>query len=635
MHGKWEKRSRNFWRAQPVKGRDTDMLKKLLPKNIRGKILVCTAAATVLIAAATLSICYCIFQSFLRTSQLSSAEYNLQLVSHSVSGAMGNITGFGDWCRSNTTIGEFLDDFEGQAQMPSIYSTKSRLRSVALNAYERFKEEYYNTHSSDYITRAVISPDNCRNYLQISDSVSTVTASYLSGQDFFETLYQAPDYRWDGFAREGDSLILPIVRPIYHPYDARPCGWLYLSVSSRLISDPLDAFPLAGDSSLFLTIGDRSYEYAQGVFTETALDFPVIRPIHEKGLSPDSAASLVRLPDGSARSMLTLPMGVEGWSLSLILSQQDLSAQNAAYLLIIGGIALIILFLGLGLGFLLNRIITRPVQQLKEKITAVAGGDFSPEPSIEWEDEFGEIGQGINRMSKDLKALMDSRVESEKQKKDLEYQILQSQINPHFLYNTLNSIKWMATIQNATGIAEMTTALARLMKNVSKGTGAMIPLGEELGLVKDYFLIQKYRYGGSISLSVSIEEPSLEQALIHRFTLQPIVENALFHGIEPKGCAGTISIQACRQSLEGRDALVISVTDNGIGMDEATIRQVLSGGTASSADFFKKLGISNVAQRIRYSFGPPYGLAIKSRPGEYTAMTITLPYMTKEDLRDD
>ena len=220
----------------------------------------------------------------------------------------------------------------------------------------------------------------------------------------------------------------------------------------------------------------------------------------------------------------------------------------------------------------------------------------------------------------------------EKQKKDLEYQILQSQINPHFLYNTLNSIKWMATIQNAPGIAEMVTALARLMKNVSKGTAAQIPLKEELALVKDYVLIQQYRYGGSLAVEYDIESEELLECLIHRFTLQPLIENALFHGIEPKGCAGRIRIKASTQSLPGLgDVLQISVTDNGIGMTEETIRQVLSGNAAPSADFFRQLGINNVNKRIQYEFGRDYGLSIQSTPGEYTTMTITLPYRSTRE----
>lgn len=189
-------------------------------------------------------------------------------------------------------------------------------------------------------------------------------------------------------------------------------------------------------------------------------------------------------------------------------------------------------------------------------------------------------------MSQDLAALIQKRIQDEKERKDLEYRILQSQINPHFLYNTLNSIKWMATIQGASGISEMTTALARLLKSISKGSHNRITLREELNLVKDYFLIQQYRYGGSISLECEISEEALYDCLIHRFTLQPLIENALFHGIEPKGCAGKIRISANLDREAARQPrLIISVWDNGIGMDAETIKRVLSGTQKPTADF--------------------------------------------------
>ena len=117
------------------------------------------------------------------------------------------------------------------------------------------------------------------------------------------------------------------------------------------------------------------------------------------------------------------------------------------------------------------------------------------------------------------------------------------QINPHFLYNTLNSIKWMASIQGASGVADMITSLSRLMKNVAKGSDALVPLENEFELLNDYFFIQRHRYGGGIKLIYELENESLKNCLIHRFSLQPIVENALFHGIEPKGSKGSIIIQ--------------------------------------------------------------------------------------------
>ena len=289
-------------------------------------------------------------------------------------------------------------------------------------------------------------------------------------------------------------------------------------------------------------------------------------------------------------------------------------------------ICAVILSLGFFMVYSLTKTINQPVSKIQKKIHEIAHGVFSRDDSIEWNHELGDIGRGINSLSRDVVSLMEKRIDDEKQKKDLEYQILQSQINPHFLYNTLNSIKWMATIQGVTGIAEMTTALARLLKRVAKGNSAMIPLKEELDLVKDYFLIQQYRYGGSISIEYNIESEDLYQCMIHRFSLQPIIENALFHGIEPKGSAGKITVDVHVQDREDGKDLNISVTDNGVGMTKETIEKALHQSPAKkSADFFRQVGIANVNQRIQYDYGPGYGISIESEPGVYTTMTILIP----------
>lgn len=147
---------------------------------------------------------------------------------------------------------------------------------------------------------------------------------------------------------------------------------------------------------------------------------------------------------------------------------------------------------------------------------------------------------------------MNKRIEDEKQKQDLEYKMLQSQINPHFIYNTLSSIKWMATIQGADGIAEMTTALSRLLKSISKGTRLLVPIREELAFLEDYCTIQNYRYGGTISFALKVDDPTIYDRGILRFTLQPLVENSIFHGIEPKGVPGaSLSAPAMRTAGPG------------------------------------------------------------------------------------
>ena len=618
------------------------MKKHIFPKTVRNQIIISTAAITLIIAAITVIICFSVFQSFLRKAEIQSAEFNMQVISNNVSADMDHIFSFVDWCSSNTDINHFLRVFQNQEKMPTISSSDFSLRTVALNTYDRLKEQYNDTPSSEkYMSRVLISPENRKVYLQLSDTSATNTSSaadIVYADEDFQRFLNAPGYLWDGLhpdpLLESDSQkFLPIVRPVYNQYNADRIGWLYLTIPESLLTDYIHTLPLEEDSSLYVTIGDHTYQYDCGQLTECDFSFQVLKDVSSQTFHKNNHAAQVQFPDGSRRYTVSCPLGNQGWTITQILSDQSYLSQRDVYNIIIAGIVIIILISGGLLYLVLSHLINQPVASLQSKIDAIAQGDFSRDPSIEWENEFGTIGKGINQMSENVVSLMNKKVEDEKQKKDLEYQILQSQINPHFLYNTLNSIKWMATIQGAGGIAEMTTALARLMKNVSKGTGAQIPLKDELDLVQDYFLIQQYRYGGSVSLECRITDPSLYHCMIHRFSLQPIVENALFHGIEPKGCAGRIVIEACEAAApDGKPLLKVSVTDNGIGMTEEIMKKVLTGEVDSSAEFFRHVGINNVNKRIQYDFGEDYGITIQSETGEnsYTVMTIILPYITDE-----
>lgn len=618
------------------------MKKHIFPKTVRNQIIISTAAITLIIAAITVTICFSVFQSFLRKAEIQSAEFNMQVISNNVSADMDHIFSFVDWCSSNTEINHFLRVFQNQEKMPTISSEDFSLRTVALNTYSRLKEQYNDTPSSEkYMSRVLISPENRKVYLQLSDTSATNTSSaadIVYADEHFQRLLNAPEYLWNGLhpdpLLESDSpKFLPIVRPIYNQYNADRIGWLYLTIPERLLTDYIHTLPLEEDSALYVTIGEHTYRYNCGQLTECDFSFQILKDVSSQTFHKSNHAAQVQFPDGSRRYTVSCPLGNQGWTITQVLSDQSYLAQRDVYNIIIAGIVVVILISGGLLYLVLSHLINRPVALLQSKIGAIAQGDFSRDPSIEWKNEFGTIGKGINQMSENVVSLMDKKVEDEKQKKDLEYQILQSQINPHFLYNTLNSIKWMATIQGAGGIAEMTTALARLMKNVSKGTGAQIPLKDELALVQDYFLIQQYRYGGSVSLECRIPDPELYHCMIHRFSLQPIVENALFHGIEPKGCAGKIVIEAWESSAsDGQSLLKVSVTDNGIGMTEETMKKVLTGEANSSAEFFRHVGINNVNKRIQYDFGEDFGITIQSETGEnsYTVMTITLPYITDE-----
>jgi two-component system sensor histidine kinase YesM len=320
--------------------------------------------------------------------------------------------------------------------------------------------------------------------------------------------------------------------------------------------------------------------------------------------------------------MVTQPLSMSGCYISEALSPSILKQWQNQYIFIIIMLVIIILAVGTILLFSFTHFFSEPVKKIYHQINEISNGNFEPDSSIEWNNEFGDIGHCINQLGTDINDLLIKRIESECEKKDYEYKMLQSQINPHFMYNTLNSIKWMAVVQKADGIAEMTTAFSRLLKNISKGKDEIVSINYELTLLNDYFTIQNYRYGGAISLEYNIEDETLRHNQILRFTLQPVIENAIFHGIEPKGNAGHITVHIYSDSENNTR---ISITDDGIGMTPEVIDTVLHDESANSISFFKNIGISSVNKMLQYTFGDKYGMSIESEPGIYTTVHILLP----------
>lgn len=289
-----------------------------------------------------------------------------------------------------------------------------------------------------------------------------------------------------------------------------------------------------------------------------------------------------------------------------------------------------VLTMGLIIAALLRRVVAVPIKALQQQIERISQGDFSVNPDIEWDHELGSVGRGINHLSLSVSELMAHRVEDEQQRLALEYRMLQNQISPHFIYNTLNSIKWMATIQKAPGVAEMATALSRLLKNVSKGAQKLTSLQEEFALLEDYFTIQRYRYGGTITLEMPVleDESLIGRYRIPRFTLQPLAENAIFHGIEPKGGVGRVSVTIEADSKSGD--LLVHLSDDGVGMESEQIRELLSGDGLEDDNGlqFRRLGVWSVHRLLQLSFGQEYGLSIQSTPGKGTTITMRLPKQT-------
>lgn len=445
--------------------------------------------------------------------------------------------------------------------------------------------------------------------------------------------YDSPNTGWDCILRDPLALnsqaanTIPVTHTLTLPGTDRTAH-VCIFVSPSLILSPLRSFTPADGGQLYWEMGENLYTINGSLLSAlngSIADFDDAVPLDSNTLDPNTEV-YTRGSGSSAQLVVRYPIGIHELYLIEVLpngpTQRQITFVSVPLLISLTAI----LLLGCSLAFLLHRMIAHPISALQSRIEKISGGDFSADPDIEWDNELGDIGRGINSMSAGVTALMEHRLEDEKQKQDLEYRMLQNQINPHFIYNTLNSIKWMATIQHAPGIAEMVMALSRLLKSISKSNERLVPLYEEFALLNDYFTIQQYRYGGTITLDVSyIEDESLNHScLIPRFTLQPLVENAIFHGIEPKGSAGEVTLRVERDTANGD--VLIHLTDDGVGMTpEQAAKALQEPGPEEAAAKYRHVGMWNVHKRLQYSFGEAYGLSIESEPDIGTTVTIRLP----------
>lgn len=603
-------------------------MKKLhRPGSIQKKILVITISCLLGMCLIISFVSYYLFRNYLQRSLIQSTETSLRLLSDTINGSMDDIYQMVRFCQFSSDIAVYIEKNPNPGTL------------LAVATHDRISEEFGNNPSSEYMIRlAVITPENFLQIVSASFSSTADLSKEVPKLSFYQQLLSSRDYDFstgfikDPFYRRGKD-VLPILRPITYKFNSVQGGFLFVEVSSDLFTDALERYSVAADSLVFLTIGEHNYLYSGGRLTETAA---VCEQIKVFSASSIDGIQISKIKDsgGASRFAVTASLNMPGCYLTQIISPRELQNQQRILWLLLAGTLISILGIGALLMAMLNRTINVPVIRIRDKIRRVSEGDFTRDPSIEWDHELGDIGRGINDLSENVYLLINRRLEDEKQKKDLEYKMLQSQINPHFLYNTLNSIKWMASIQGAEGISEMTTALAKLLKSLSKGTSLLVPLGEELSLLQDYFTIQCYRYGGTITMDIHTDEDSILEVRIIKFTLQPLVENAIFHGIEPKG-SGRIDIHLYyvnNDSAPETPDVRIDVTDNGVGMSPEKAERILLSDSEGSADFFREIGVNNVQKRLQYQFGQRYGITVKSEKGRFTTMSILIPGNPAEEI---
>ena len=570
----------------------------------------------------SLAVCVALFflsNEYVRTNTLQAAEFNLRLVATGIETSLNDADALLNWASINGTVRRYLsqEDVNG---------------TQTLAAYEAAQEKYYSSPLYSKIIRFFMSNENDR-HLQFGPLNSSSALNRSSVSLFLQQGYGMRFTTDPLMASHPACLVLS--QPIRSGRGTMHRGTAYLALNPSVITDPAAGYTMSEGSALYWELGNQLWKIEDGTLTQvenTLSDVTYeLRSTAENQTWKQSAWQGRFRQDGRSYFAVKIMLDGRGAALIQVLPESTFLQQRHVYLwLLVLGLAIV-----WGLSFLMQHwlewAITRPVEALQKRINAVGSGDFTADASVEWNNELGDIGRGINKLAADVDSLMTHRIDDERKKQELEYRMLQSEVNPHFIYNTLNSIRWMATIQHAPGIAEMVTAFARLTKSISKGTQKLVPLQEELALLNDYFTIQQYRYGGDLEIEVSrIEDERLcQDCMIPRFTLQPLVENAIFHGLEPKGGHGSVLLDISTDPATGD--VLLRLTDDGIGMPPEQVEHLLDEPTEETekAEKFRHVGLWNVNRRIQYSFGEAYGLTIESEEDIGTEVTIRLPYQKK------
>ena len=332
---------------------------------------------------------------------------------------------------------------------------------------------------------------------------------------------------------------------------------------------------------------------------------------------------------GRIRDVTVKSVGYTGWKLVGVTPEQDSylnTLKTKLFMVFLVGLFLLILMI---INASISSRITVPIRELEKSVNALETGNLDAEVYQGGSYEIRHLGRSIGDMAKQIKVLMQDIVAEHESKRKSEFDTLQSQINPHFLYNTLDIIVWMIENEQKSEAVKVVTALARFFRiSLSKGK-SIITVRDELEHVRNYLMIQQMRFKNKFPYPIDAAPEVLGLASL-KLMLQPLVENAIYHGMEFKDGDGLIAVTA----VQKEDGLWFTIQDNGLGMTEEQVESLLTEHAHVSSKRGSGIGVKNVNERIRLYFGNEYGLSIGSEPDEGTTIRIHLPAVDYREIQE-
>lgn len=590
------------------------MNKNKIPVTFRKRMISYNLLIIVCIAFLISIYTYSFYKKDVIKSEAANSANRLHLVASRIEIAYNELINIVQNCagRKSLFLASILSGHDSRSSEESgIYAANVLRDLCAISGY------------NEYIHKITVYEKNSL-FIQAGTSYgSSQDADYIMAASWFHELLNKnmKEYtltlRDNPFPLDAKSIpqLLPLIRPLqYSKKESPEDAWVCLTLSPKLFQDILEL--LSQDKSILIMTSDFSPVSSMNMESFSMADIQAFLNVH-----PEQTGCL-KISLSDTNCIVTWErLPVSGLILCEVMPLKNISLTPNAIRATLGLVFLSSIVVGASLSLLFTRYLTRPIMRLIQHMDVISSGNFSRNPDIESNDELGIIGRQINEMSSHVSVLMENRIRDEQEKMNLEIKMLQAQINPHFLYNTLDSIKWIATMQHNAGIVKVVSALSSLLKNMAKGFNEKVTVRQELDFLGNYITIEKIRYIELFDVDISIEDPALYDARIIKLTLQPLVENSIFSGIEPSGKPGLIQIHVFSQD----QVLYIRIRDNGVGISEENIARLLTDTSRVSKNYMSGIGLPNVDRRIKLVYGQEYGIKIDSELGVYTCVTVSLP----------
>jgi two-component system sensor histidine kinase YesM len=419
-----------------------------------------------------------------------------------------------------------------------------------------------------------------------------------------------------------DGEVVSVVRAIIDPETQQERGVVLIDLKLRTIEEAVRDVRLGKTGYLMVIdeMGEIIYSPMQSILNEIPVE----------ALLEGKRGNYSQSINGEHMQFIYQKSPYTNWTTVGVFSAESVSEVQQIRLYIVSFVFFVCL-VGITASYYLSNTMSRPISQLMSAMQKAEEGDLSSRYKGSREDEVGRLGRSFNKMIAQIHKLILLNERQERQKREAELHSLQAHIKPHFLYNTLETIQWMARKRGAPDVADVVASLAKLFRiGLSKGN-TIIPLMQEVEHIESYLTIQSTRYREKLNYQIKIS-PEIEDVSVLKIVLQPIVENAIYHGIKERRGPGMIEIEA----WEKDNQLIVQIRDDGKGMSAEKLQELRDSLStfltrddekAGAEGAIKGYGIVNVDARLKLTFGKEYGLTIDSKIDKGTTVTIHHPIL--------